>query len=215
MGYFRLIFLTFAIIFLLQWYLSCVWSCSGTKYRYFDLPVGFKSPTRLYRQWMRTSWLGFKCFCDFIFWRLLKITTKRNEHSLKSDLVNIRVHELNISKIDPFLKLTQLSLFIASNVICFRDSRIKSIYFVNNSKFDYKRYPFISCIVVCIGIYANTTPPLFESSCINNTYILKWHEVSKSFYNKLPWLAKMIRSSFLSLIIRAWFPHPSAYIHKR
>ena len=157
--------------------------------------------------------LGLNVFVTFFSEDCLKLQPSEINTSLKSDLVNIRVHELNISKIDPFLKLTQLILFIASNVICFRDSRIKSIYFVNT--FDYKRYPFISCIVVCIGIYANTTPPLFASSCINNTYILKWHDVSKSFYKKLSWLAKMVRSLFLSLIIRAWYPHPSAYIHKR
>ena len=125
--------------------------------------------------------LGLNVFVTFFSEDCLKLQPSEINTSLKSDLVNIRVHELNISKIDPFLKLTQLILFIASNVICFRDSRIKSIYFVNT--FDYNRYPFISCIVVCIGIYANTTSPLFASSCINNTYILKWHEVSKSFYN--------------------------------
>ena len=156
-----------------------------------DLSV---QPDCIDNELMRTSWLGFKCYCDVIFWRLLKITTKRNQHELENRSIS-QTHAAN---------------FIASNVICFRDSRIKSIYFVNT--FDYKRYPFISCIVVCIGIYANTTPPLFASSYINNTYILKWHEVSKSFYKKLSWLAKMVRYSFLSLIIRAWFPHPSAYI---
>ena len=130
--------------------------------------------------------LGLNVFVTLFSEDCLKLQPSEMNTSLKSDLVNIRVHELNISKIDPFLKLTQLILFIASNVIRFRDSRIKSIYFVNNSTFDYKRYPFISCIVVCIGIYANKTPPLFASSCINNTYIRQWHEVSKSFFKKLP-----------------------------